>query len=96
MSKVGLSQLLGWTGFVWTVVVIAQKILGLDLAVADGTGGAVHLLLRGDSCSQVCVKSFKVLSTSRIWCALIGDILLGCFLGEVNGVVPLFSLRAIF
>ena len=22
---------LGWTGFVWTVVVIAQEILGLDL-----------------------------------------------------------------
>ena len=41
----------------------------------------------------MCVK-FKVLSTSRTWHALISD-LLGC-LGQVDGVVPLVSLRAIF
>ncbi len=39
-----------------------------------GAVETVHLLLTGDTGSQVCVKSFKVLSTSRIWRALIRDL----------------------
>ena len=56
----------------------------------------MHLLLTGDTGSQVCLKSFKVHSTSRIRCALIMNLLLECFLGEVDEVVPLVSLWEIF
>ena len=53
------------------------------------------MLLTGDTGSLMCVKSFEVHSTSRTWCALIRDLLLECFLGMVDEVVHLVSLRAI-